>query len=72
MAKIVITIEDEVDGGGVNASWKFSPKTIRADLPPSMAIRVGQACIGLIHEIAASSNAPAEVPQETKNADAPS
>lgn len=59
MAKIVITIEDTADGSGVETSWKFSPKTIRADAPPSAAIQVGQHCIGLIRQIAASQ-APAE------------
>lgn len=60
MAKIVITIEDTADGKGVETSWKFSPKTIRADAPPTPAIMVGQHCIGLIRQIAeAQSPAPA-------------
>jgi hypothetical protein len=72
MAKIIITIEDDIENGGVNTSWKFTPKTIRADAPPSAAIQVGQHCIGLIHQIAAANQAPVEAPAEAGNDDEPS
>lgn len=72
MAKVIITIEDDLETGGVNASWKFNPKAVPADRPPSSAIQVGQHCIALIHQIAASTQAPEAPAQIAGDEDAPS
>ena len=72
MAKIIITIEDNAEAG-VDASWKFTPKVIRPDVPPTAAIQVAQHCIRLIRQIAATEEpAPAEITEATGEQDDPS